>query len=1170
MRAKPVSADGTVASDSLVRWRRAVCAVLASFVFLSVFGSADRAQASQVGAFTATSSTYSAGASSVKYSIQFTATTALTTAATDYVELTAPTGSALSTSTGNYHVQANGTSPARTSALSVVVNPGGAGDNVADVYVPNDIAQGATVVVDAYMSTNPPTANSNAKFSMSTSQDTTPTAGVAFAITSQTAVSGLTATASSPYAGSQEVEDTVTFTATSSIIFGVDDSIECPQGDCSQGDIFLTAPTGTQFNSFGQDYAVNDLTTQQKTFEVNGAAVSPGGAGDNVVELAPSITINAGDQVQVLAYEVVNPTLPESGTFSVITTSDIASPASPPAFDYGAAVAPTNVSVATTSTTASATGTTYLIGLTTKSALPMFNGGSDGTGFVILTLPSGISATGFDNGTVSMSDTSRPVLQPSGTSPGQYGVSPPNNVVDIPMAFATPANDHLTIKLTGVRNPSTFSLPTVSTTGDTVAVPPSLPTGVSATAGPVSAEVSWTAPSLPSGATVDYIITPFIGATAQTPVDTLSSNTSFDVTGLTNGVSYTFKVQAKVTDSSSTVYAAGTMSAASNAVTPTASTGGPPKATPSATTLAFGTEFLRETTAAQTVKLFNTGGNPLSVSGVSITGADKADYAITADACAGHSVAGSSSCSVTVTFTPQASGARPAALEFTDNASGSPQSVALTGTGADTATVSGKVSSNTTGAPIGGVVVYICAGTHNGEVASTCGSATTNASGDYTLSGLTLGVATVNASPQSAASLSYHGQVSATTLVLGAQTLDITLPALQRVGAGVTITGADSNGGLPTPDGGPMTVAYAPQFPSEPAGTVLAYVATGTVSEVDTVPAVLGWSGAVTLLVSYGSSGTPTVIGQYSDTASGPNPALNFQATSPGASQGLIGPAYQKLSPMLLQYLPNEQLQATYTPGELYPGTKQFQICTRTAVVSSSNASVQVQASSGAYAFGAVSPAPTVSGSSCGVTFNEYFDPSGKVESTTGIPLESATVKLVRSVSKKGPFKAVPKGSTIMSTSNRRDPDHTTVLGVFGWNTIPGYYRVQASHPGCTAGGSGRKAKKTIETRIYKVPPPVDNIVIKLKCKGLKRSKTHVRLKLKTTRGTTTATATVIGKSPQGGVTFSGAGVSGVSIPVGARTHQATFVLTKAHQQIKVHYLGDAHNAPSVASGQGH
>jgi hypothetical protein len=1141
-------------------------------MLLICLGWAGSASASQVTVSSATPSTYSAGASAVEYSITFTPITALT-ASTDYLQLTAPQGATLSDSTGNYHVQANGTSPTRTSALNVVVDPGNAGNNVADVYVPNNIAAEATVVVDAYMSTNPPGANPNATFSMSTSEDTTPSSTVTWNITNPTAVSGLTATASSPYAGSQEVEDTVTFTATNSIIYGADDSIQCLSGDCNQGGIFLTAPTGTKFNSFNQDYAVNDLTTGHTTFETNSAAVDPTGAGDNTVELTPSISINAGDHVQVLAYAVVNASSPESGTFSVTTTSDTASPATPPAFDYGSPVAPTNVSVAATSTVASATGTTYLLGLTTKSALPIYNGGSDGTGYVILTLPSGTSATGFNDATVYMSDPSHPTLVASGTAPGQYGANYMNlNQVEIPVAFATPANDHLTVELTGVKNPSTFSLPAVSTSGDTVAVPTSVPTGVSATAGPVSAEVSWTAPSVPSGTTIDYVVTPYIGSTAQTPIDTLSSNTSFDVTGLANGVSYTFKVQAALTDSSSTVYAAGPMSAASNVVTPTESTGGPPKATPSATTLAFGTEFLRETTASQTIKLFNTGGNALSVSGVSITGADKADYAITANTCSGHSVAGSTSCSVTLTFTPQASGARTASLEFADNASGSPQAVTLMGNGTDTATVNGKVTSASNGSTLSGVVIYICAGTPSATTPPSCGSATTNATGDYSISGLPLGVSTVSAGPDSAASLNYHGQETTTTLVLGAQTYNISLPALQRVGPGVTVTGAEANGGLPAPDGGPMTVAYAPQFPSEPAGTVLAYVTTATVSEVDTVPAILGWSGAVTLIVSYDSSGKPTVIGQYSNTASGPNPTLNFQASSPGASRDLIGPGYGKLSPTLLQYLPNGQLQITFTPGELYPGTKQFDTCTRTAVLSSANASVQVQASSGAYTFGAVSPVPAVSGCSTsgGANFNLYFDPSGIVESTTHIPLESAKVTLVRSTHKAGPFKAVPNGSTIMSSSNRRDPDHTTALGVFGWDTIPGFYRVEASHPGCTAGGSGRKAKKTIETRAYLVPPPVKNIVIKLKCKGLKRAKTRMRVKFKTTRGTTTVTATVIGKSPHGGVTFSGSGIAGISIPVGARTHQATFVLTKAHQRIKAHYLGDAHNAPTVASGRPH
>jgi hypothetical protein len=39
------------------------------------------------------------------------------------------------------------------------------------------------------------------------------------------------------------------------------------------------------------------------------------------------------------------------------------------------------------------------------------------------------------------------------------------------------------------------------------------------------------------------------------------------------------------------------------------------------------------------------------------------------------------SCEIKVSFTPTETGARPGSLNFTDNASGSPQAVTLTGTG---------------------------------------------------------------------------------------------------------------------------------------------------------------------------------------------------------------------------------------------------------------------------------------------------------------------------------------------------------------------------------------------------------------------------------------------------------------------------------------------------------
>jgi predicted RNA-binding protein with TRAM domain len=86
-------------------------------------------------------------------------------------------------------------------------------------------------------------------------------------------------------------------------------------------------------------------------------------------------------------------------------------------------------------------------------------------------------------------------------------------------------------------------------------------TGVTATAQPVGATVSWTAPSSGGGPT-SYIVTPYIGSTAQTPITVPGTSTSTLVSPLTTGTAYTFTVQA--TNSAGS----GPVSAASASVTP--------------------------------------------------------------------------------------------------------------------------------------------------------------------------------------------------------------------------------------------------------------------------------------------------------------------------------------------------------------------------------------------------------------------------------------------------------------------------------------------------------------------------------------------------------------------------------------------------------------------------
>ena len=104
------------------------------------------------------------------------------------------------------------------------------------------------------------------------------------------------------------------------------------------------------------------------------------------------------------------------------------------------------------------------------------------------------------------------------------------------------------------------------TTGPAVA--PGAPSGVTATAGHGSANVTWTAPGNGGSPITSYIITPFIGTTAQpsTIVSGSPPATSATVLGLTPGAAHTFRVAA------TNAVGTGGSSPPSNAVTPTALT----------------------------------------------------------------------------------------------------------------------------------------------------------------------------------------------------------------------------------------------------------------------------------------------------------------------------------------------------------------------------------------------------------------------------------------------------------------------------------------------------------------------------------------------------------------------------------------------------------------------
>ncbi len=93
----------------------------------------------------------------------------------------------------------------------------------------------------------------------------------------------------------------------------------------------------------------------------------------------------------------------------------------------------------------------------------------------------------------------------------------------------------------------------------------------------------------------------------------------------------------------------------------------------------FGSQFLGATSAPSIVTVTNNQNVPLTIASASIAGAAPGDFSV-ASSCPSP-VPAASSCTLSVTFSPSATGRRNAVLNLNDNALGSPQSMNLGGAG---------------------------------------------------------------------------------------------------------------------------------------------------------------------------------------------------------------------------------------------------------------------------------------------------------------------------------------------------------------------------------------------------------------------------------------------------------------------------------------------------------
>jgi streptogramin lyase len=199
-------------------------------------------------------------------------------------------------------------------------------------------------------------------------------------------------------------------------------------------------------------------------------------------------------------------------------------------------------------------GRTYTCRVTATNAIGTSAASNASNAFIPATFagaPTGPSATpGNGNATVKW------------IAPSSDGGNPVNGYVVTPYlaGVAQPArtfNSAATTEVvTGLTNTKSYTFqvaarngvgigPKSVTTSPILVGLPTAPTNVGAVGGNRRATVSWTAPAANGGfAITGYVVTPYIGTTAQAQRVFTSTATTQVITGLTNGTTYTFKVAA--------------------------------------------------------------------------------------------------------------------------------------------------------------------------------------------------------------------------------------------------------------------------------------------------------------------------------------------------------------------------------------------------------------------------------------------------------------------------------------------------------------------------------------------------------------------------------------------------------------------------------------------------
>jgi hypothetical protein len=129
-------------------------------------------------------------------------------------------------------------------------------------------------------------------------------------------------------------------------------------------------------------------------------------------------------------------------------------------------------------------------------------------------------------------------------------------------------------------------------------------------------------------------------------------------------------------------------------VVPLSGSGTAPAVSLSPTSLSFGEQATGTTSGGQQVTITNSGTAPLTISSIQVT----SQFGAT-NTC-GSPVAPGNGCTIQITFTPAASGPQTGTLSILDNASNSPQTVALAGNQPASFSISPAAGSSSTSASV--------------------------------------------------------------------------------------------------------------------------------------------------------------------------------------------------------------------------------------------------------------------------------------------------------------------------------------------------------------------------------------------------------------------------------------------------------------------------------------